>query len=53
MDVFKRKMYARCGIGGLHCFCCNAYHGKDKPKLNRMARRVMKHEDNKNINKER
>lgn len=53
MDEFKQKMNKRCEIGGIHCSCCNPYHpkknrGKDKKKLNRFARRILKQEDDKN-----
>lgn len=38
MDDFRKKQQQRCGVGGLHCYCCNEYEGKDKPKLNKLAR---------------
>ena len=41
MDIFKLSMTHHTGIS-LHCPCCNNYHGKDKKKLNRMARAKLK-----------
>jgi hypothetical protein len=48
MDKFKSKMNQRCEVGGMKCSCCNPYHGKDKKKLNRIARRSLKRDDAKN-----
>jgi len=49
MDKFKQKMVKKCGPGGLTCTCCNPFHrkgkSKDKRKLNRIARRTLKHQD--------
>lgn len=45
MDVFRTKQNKRCGPGGLKCYCCNCYRGKDKAKLNRMVRRNIKQQD--------
>jgi hypothetical protein len=49
MDKFKEKMVGKCGPGGLNCTCCNPFHHKgqtkDKRKLNRIARRTLKHQD--------
>lgn len=46
-DEYKKEMHCRCGVGGLKCNCCNSYKGKDKPLLNRLVRRTLKHKDNK------
>ena len=49
MDIF-RKLLDSTGIGGVHCECCNMYHsGKEKPKLNRLARRRLKQQDKKEL----
>lgn len=45
MDAFRRHQNRRVQVGGLHCSCCNYYHGKDKPILNRWARRDLKAND--------
>ena len=50
MDNFKSTMHSKVGPGGLNCPCCNYYHGKDKNKLNRLARRKGKAETRKLIN---
>ena len=45
-----RKLLDSCGIGGVHCECCNMYHsGKDKPIMNRLARRRLKQCDRKEL----
>jgi len=44
-DTYKRKLAHFCGYGGLHCECCNNYHGKNKKKLNRLARARLKDQD--------
>jgi len=53
MDIFKQKMTARCGPGGIKCSCCNPFHTrskiKDKSKLNRLARRALKNLDKKGL----
>ena len=41
-DEYKKIIEATCGIGGTKCECCNDYFGKDKPILNRIARRKFK-----------
>lgn len=44
MDAFKAIMHRKCGKGGLYCPCCNHHRGKGKAKLNRLARRNLKHQ---------
>ena len=46
-DKYKKEMHSRCCVEGLNCRCCNDFAGKDKKKLNRIARRVIKQEDDK------
>lgn len=41
MDAYKAIMQRKVGGGGLRCSCCNNYKGKDKAKLNRLARREL------------
>jgi len=50
-DLF-RKHLDKCGIGGVHCNCCNAYFGKDKPALSRLTRRRLKTKTRKLIHEE-
>ena len=50
MDIFKQEMTKHVCIGGLHCPCCNDFHGKSKNILNRMARRALKRELHKEYN---
>jgi len=45
MDAFKTNQHKYCSVGGIHCPCCNSFTGKDKAKLNRLARRKMKRDD--------
>lgn len=40
-DKFKAIMHHKVGGGGLLCSCCNRNKGKDKPVLNRYARRAL------------
>lgn len=47
MDRIKAIMHKRCGKGGVDCECCNGFTGKEKPILNRLARRVAKKQDKK------
>jgi len=47
MDEFKAIMHTCVGIGGLHCPCCNDYHGKTKNRMDRLARRTLKKSDRK------
>jgi hypothetical protein len=49
MDEFKKCMNQACSIGGVHCDCCNPYQGKNKPKLNRIARRKLKQQTSNEI----
>ena len=50
-DKFKKIMTEKCGgVGGLHCTCCNIFKGKEKPKLRRIARRIIKRQDKKENN---
>lgn len=41
-DEFRREYDRRCGKGGVKCYCCNDWKGKDKAKLRRMVRRMQK-----------
>jgi hypothetical protein len=52
MDKFKEHMNHNVGVGGIHCECCNPYHGKDKKFLNRLARTKLKEETRKEIEAE-
>lgn len=45
-------MSQNCDIGGVHCDCCNPYHGKNKPLLNRKARRMLKEQTNREVKQE-
>lgn len=49
MDSFKRCQMKHTGVGGFKCPCCNYFFGKDKNKLNRMARASLKGELRKEI----
>jgi len=51
-DEFKKEMHGRCGIGGIKCWCCNDYHGKERKVLKRLVRRSMKQKMKKNIDNE-
>ena len=44
MDIFKAEMNRRCGVGGIHCDCCNPYFNgkKEKRILNKLARQRLK-----------
>ena len=44
-DRFKKLMHKRCGVGGIHCYCCNMYKGKFRRKLNKLARTELKRQD--------
>jgi len=44
-DRFKKIMHKTCGKGGIYCECCNTYNGKEKNKLNRLARTRLKYQD--------
>lgn len=48
MDIFRKEMNRRCGVGGLKCSCCNRYHGKERKLLSRMVRRSQKQNGRKN-----
>ena len=37
-----RKGLDKIGKGGVHCYCCNDFKGKEKPKLRRIVRARMK-----------
>ena len=52
MDKFKEYQNSHCGVGGVHCDCCNDYKGKHRKKLNRLARKSFKEETIKEINDE-
>ena len=42
MNIHKAIMNYKCGRGGLFCPCCNHYKGKNKAKLTRAVRRMVK-----------
>ena len=42
MDKFTEKQNDICDVGGVHCDCCNPYKGKKRKVLNRMARKQLK-----------
>jgi hypothetical protein len=46
-DIFRKTMDSRVGPGGVKCYCCNDFAGKDKPKLRRTVRRIIKINDSK------
>jgi hypothetical protein len=48
-DIFRQEMNSRCGIGGLKCYCCNVYHGKERKLISRSVRRVQKDRLNKEL----
>lgn len=50
MDTYRAMQQSKVGVGGLKCYCCNDYEGKDKPILNRIARRKLKQQDKKENN---
>lgn len=41
-DLFRRIKDKMLGGGGAKCDCCNPFFGKDRKKLNRIARSIMK-----------
>jgi len=47
MDKFRRKQQKNCDVGGIHCSCCNKYEGKERAKLNKLARKQLKEKDRK------
>ena len=47
MDSFKVKQMSYVGIGGMKCYCCNDWFGKNKYKLNKLARQKIKNETRK------
>lgn len=47
MDKFRKAQHKHVCVGGIHCHCCNQYHGKNKRKLNRQARATLKSQDKK------
>ncbi len=49
MDKYKQKQMTQVDIAGMKCPCCNSFHGKTKPKLNRIARAKLKNEDIRNV----
>jgi hypothetical protein len=48
-DAFKKIMNKTCGIGGLHCDCCNDFKGKERNKLNQIARSIFRKQTEKEI----
>jgi len=44
-DIFKQLMHDNCSVGGLFCHCCNMWKGKDKKRLNRIVRSMLKQKD--------
>jgi hypothetical protein len=53
MDAFREKQQKQCAVGGFRCPCCNPHFGKDKYKLNKIARLKLKREDRKHIEDDR
>jgi hypothetical protein len=51
-DEFRREMDMECDIGGVRCDCCNRYHGKDRRKLNKLARTRVKENTKKMVREE-
>jgi hypothetical protein len=51
-DEYKKIMHHFVGIGGIFCECCNKFVGKEKGKLNRLARRKFKENFSKELKKE-
>lgn len=49
-DLFTRQHYNIIGPGGVKCPCCNDFHGKSKPMLNRVKRRKLRQDTTKEIN---
>lgn len=50
MDIFRRLLDKRTGKGGVKCSCCNkGYRGKDRKKLRRLARHIMKRQREKEV----
>lgn len=45
-DIYRRYL-DKVGAGGVHCYCCNKYKGKEKKVLNRITRRRLKQIDKK------
>lgn len=52
VDKFRRILDERTGPGGVTCYCCNNYKGKDRKILRRLARRKMKEDTEKEIKME-
>ena len=48
-DLYKNEMNLLCGVGGIHCHCCNPFKGSRKKWLNRLARRRLKEKMKKEI----
>lgn len=44
-DKFKKQMNYNTGPGGMGCSCCNCYFGKDKNRLNKLARTQINNDD--------
>lgn len=44
-DKFRRLLDKLTGPGGVKCYCCNCYHGKQRKILRRLARRRLKRYD--------
>jgi len=44
MDIFRRAL-DQVGRGGVHCYCCNGYHGRERKVLRRIIRRQIKQKD--------
>lgn len=47
MDAFNKEKHKYLGTNGLHCPCCQHYHGSDQAKLNKVARHRFKEETRK------
>jgi hypothetical protein len=49
MDSFKKIQHEKSIVGGIYCACCNPFFGKSRKVLNRVARRVLRQRDKKEI----
>ena len=48
-NEIKKLMHRKCGKGGIHCECCNRWHGRIRHRLNQMVRRITKQNDKKSF----
>lgn len=54
MNTTQRSMWAKLqvkltGPGGVKCHCCNSFFGKSKQQLQRLVRRLVKQDTDKQI----